>query len=51
MLNYAKDLENSIKLQGCPSDIQDKVKEVVTEYFDVVVRMDSEFPYIDFIPD
>ena len=28
----AKDLENNLKLQGCPSDLQEKVKEVVTEY-------------------
>ena len=27
--------EKNIKLQGCPNDLQDKVKEVVTEYWDV----------------
>ena len=26
-----KELENNLKLQGLPSDLQDKVKEVVTE--------------------
>ena len=27
-------MENNLKLQGCPSDLQDKVKEMVTEYWD-----------------
>ena len=27
-----KDLERSLKLQGLPSELQDKFKEVVTEY-------------------
>ena len=27
-----KDLEKIIKVLGCPSDLQDKVKEVVTDY-------------------
>ena len=26
------DLGNNLKLQGYPSDLQDKVKDVVTEY-------------------
>ena len=30
-----KKLERNIKLQGCPSDLNDKVKEAVTEYWDV----------------
>ena len=30
-----KALENNLIPQGCPSDLQDKVKEVVTEYWDV----------------
>ena len=33
--NNTKELENNIKLQGCPSDLQDKSKEVVTESWDV----------------
>ena len=31
----AKDLEKNIKLQVWPSDLQDKVKDVVTDYWDV----------------
>ena len=27
-----KELENNLKLQGCPSNLQDKFKEVVTYY-------------------
>ena len=30
----ATELEKNLKLQGCPSDLQDKAKEVVTEYWD-----------------
>ena len=30
-----KELEKNLKLQGWPSDLQDKVKEVVTEYWDM----------------
>ena len=30
-----KDLDRNLKLQCCLSDLQDKVKEVVTEYWDV----------------
>ena len=26
-----KELEKNLKLKGCPSDLQDKVKEAVTE--------------------
>ena len=33
--NNTKELENNLNLQGCPSNLQDKVKEVVTEYWDV----------------
>ena len=28
-------MDNNLKLQGLPSDLQDKVKDVVTEYWDV----------------
>ena len=28
----SKELENNLKLQGCPSDIQEKFKDVVTDY-------------------
>ena len=35
MINNTKELEENLKLQGCPSDLQYKVKEVVTEYWDV----------------
>ena len=38
--NNAKELENNIKLQGFPSDLQDKFKEVFTEYWDMFVGMD-----------
>ena len=31
----AKDFENNLKLHGWPSDLQEKVKEVVTDYWDV----------------
>ena len=30
-----KQLDNNLKLQGFPSELQDKVKEVVPEYWDV----------------
>ena len=30
-----KELYKNLKIQGCPSDLQDKVKELVTEYWDV----------------
>ena len=30
-----KELENNLKIQGRPSELQYKVKEVVTEYWDV----------------
>ena len=30
-----KELENNLKLQGWPNDLQDKVKEVAIEYWDV----------------
>ena len=30
-----KELENNLKLQDCPSDLQYNVKKVVTEYWDV----------------
>ena len=30
-----KDLDNNIKLQGSSSDLQEKVKEVITEYWDM----------------
>ena len=30
-----KELEKNLKPQGFPSELQDKVKEVVTEYWDV----------------
>ena len=33
-----KELERNLKLQGCPSDLQDKVKDVVTEYWDVFFK-------------
>ena len=36
-----KQWEKNLKLQGCPSDVQDKVKEVVTEYW--YVFCDDEF--------
>ena len=29
------ELEKNLKLQGCPSDLQDKIKQVVTEYWDM----------------
>ena len=29
------DLENNLKPQGCPSDLKVKVKEVVTDYWDM----------------
>ena len=32
---HTKELENNQKLQGCTSEWQDKVKYVVTEYWDV----------------
>ena len=45
MENYVQtntnELENNLKIQVCTSDFQDKVKEVVTEYWDFFVRMDS----------
>ena len=31
--NYAKELDKILKLQVCPSEFQDKVKEVVTDYW------------------
>ena len=31
----AKDLVNNLKLQGCPIDLYDKVKELVTDYWGV----------------
>ena len=31
----AKELENNLKLQGFPSDLKDKVKEAVPDYWDV----------------
>ena len=33
--NNKKDLEKNLKLQGCPSDLQYKVKEVVTDQWGV----------------
>ena len=30
-----KELDNNLKLKVCPSDLHEKVKEVVTEYWDV----------------
>ena len=30
-----KELDNNLKLQGCPSDLQDKFKDVVPEYWGV----------------
>ena len=33
--NKIKKLEKNIKLQGFPRKLQEKVKEVVTEYWDV----------------
>ena len=30
-----KEFDKNIKLQGLPSDLQEKLKEVVTEYWDV----------------
>ena len=35
MLTNVKELDKNLKLQGCLSDSQDKVKDVVTEYWDV----------------
>ena len=35
MRNNTKELENNLKQQGLPSDLHDKVKEVVTYYWDV----------------
>ena len=34
----AKDLESNIRLQGCPIELKDKVKELVTEYWDVLCK-------------
>ena len=33
-----KSLEKNLKLQGCPSDLQEKFKEVVTEYWGVFLK-------------
>ena len=33
-----KELENNLKFQGFPSDLHDKVKEVVTEYWDMFLQ-------------
>ena len=30
-----KELDNNLKLHGCPSEFQDKVKEAITDYRDV----------------
>ena len=30
-----KELKKNLKIQVCPSNLQDKVKEVVTEYWDM----------------
>ena len=35
VINRTKELEKNLKLKGYPSELQDKVKEVVTEYWDV----------------
>ena len=35
MQNNTKELYNDIKLQGCPSNLQDNFKEVVTDYWHV----------------
>ena len=35
VLTNVKELDNNLKLQWCLSDSQDKVKDVVTEYWDV----------------
>ena len=33
--NNTKELDKNIKLKGCPSDLQDKVGDLVTKYWDV----------------
>ena len=33
VITNTKELEKNLKIQGCPSDLQEKVKEVVTEYW------------------
>ena len=38
------ELENDLKLQGCPSDLQINTKEVVTEYWDVFCEDGSRRP-------
>ena len=43
-----KELEKNLKLQGFPSDIQYKVKEVVTEYWDVFCEDVFSRPIRDF---
>ena len=35
VITNTEDPENNLKLQGFPSDLQDKVKEMVTEYWDL----------------
>ena len=30
-----KELEKNLKIQGCPSDLQEKFNELVTEYWDL----------------
>ena len=35
VITNTKELKNNLRLQGFPSDLQDKVEEMVTEYWDV----------------
>ena len=41
MRTNAKDMEKYLKLQGSPSELQEKDKDVVTDYWGVFMRMDS----------
>ena len=35
MWTNAKELEKNLKLQVCPSELQDKFKDLFTDYWDV----------------
>ena len=39
-----KELEKNLKIQDCTSDLQDKVKEVVIEYWDVFCEDNFYWP-------
>ena len=43
-----KDLENDIRLQGCPSNLLDKVKGVVTDYWGVLCEYVFCWPIQEF---